>query len=169
MIDEQGRKFKMTPVEDPEIIHFTSEKAEALTYFTDKDNLSTNSVNQAIIDNGCPTNVAGKPWINLHAQSRGLEKFKTEKCSKIFKFGPSLTQEAKEKVIIPTKIGSKERNLEVYVINSTLPLLLSSSELIKWGAVQDYTNSTLTVDNEVIKLNNSGAFEYKLKKMKRRL
>ena len=51
MIDEQGRKFKMTPVNETETIHLTSEKAKALTYFTDKDNLTTNSVNQAIIDN----------------------------------------------------------------------------------------------------------------------
>ena len=78
----------------------------------------------------------------------------------MFKFGPSLTQEAKEKVIIPTKIGSQERNLEVYVIKSTLPLLLSSSELIKWGAVQDYASSTLTVDNEVIKLNKMDSGHY---------
>ena len=63
-------------------------------------------------------------------------------------------------VIIPTKIGSKERNLEVYVINSTLPLLLSSSELIKWGAVQDYTKSTLTVNDEVIKLNKMNSGHY---------
>ena len=103
MVDEQGRKFIMKPLEDPAVIHLTSEKAKALTYFTDKDNLTTNTVNQAIIDNGCPTNVAGKPWINLHAQSRGVENFKTEKCSKVFKFGPSLTQEAREKVTIPTK------------------------------------------------------------------
>ena len=160
MIDEQGRKFKMIPVNETETIHLTSEKAKALIYFTDKDNLTTNSVNQAVIDNGCPTNVAGKPWIDLHAESRGIKQFKTEKCSKVFKFGPSLTQEAKEKVIIPTKIGSKERNLEVYVINSTLPLLLSSSELIKWGAVQDYTDSTLTVDGETIKLNKMDSGHY---------
>ena len=152
MIDEQGKKFVITPVNEPEVIHFTNEKAKELTYFSGKDNLTTNSVNQAIIDNGCPTNVAGKPWIDLHAESRGIKQFKTEKCSKVFKFGPSLTQEAKEKVIIPTKIGSKETNLEVYVIKSTLPLLISSSELIKWGAVQDYTNSTLIVDDEVITL-----------------
>ena len=155
MVDEQGRqfKFKKEYINEPQTIHLTSEKAKALTYFIDKDNLSTNSINQAIVDNGCPTNVAGKPWIDLHAESRGLRQFKTEKCSKVFKFGPSLTQEAKEKVVIPVKIGSKTRNLEVYVIKTTLPLLLSSSELIKWGAVQDYASSTLTVDNEVIKLN----------------
>ena len=137
MTDEQGRKFKKVYIDETETIHLTSEKAKALTYFIDKDNLSTNSINQAIVDNGCPTNVAGKPWIDLHAESRGLRQFKTEKCSKVFKFGPSLTQEAKEKVVIPVKIGSKTRNLEVYVIKSTLPLLISSSELIKWGAVQD--------------------------------
>ena len=104
--------------------------------------------------------MAGKPWIDLHAESRGLRQFKTEKCSKVFKFGPSLTQEAKEKVVIPVKIGSKTRILEVYVIKSTLPLLLSSSELIKWGAVQDYASSTLTVDNEVIKLNKMDSGHY---------
>ena len=104
--------------------------------------------------------MAGKPWIDLHAESRGIKQFKTEKCSKVFKFGPSLSQEAKEKVIIPTKIGSKETNLEVYVIKSTLPLLISSSELIKWGAVQDYTNSTLIVDDEVIKLNKMDSGHY---------
>ena len=83
-----------------------------------------------------------------------------DRCSKVFKFGPSLSQEAKEKVIIPTKIGSKETNLEVYVIKSTLPLLISSSELIKWGAVQDYTNSTLIIDDEVIKLNKMDSGHY---------
>ena len=64
MVDELGRKFKMVPINEPETIHLTSEKAKALIYFTDKDNLTTNSVNQAVIDNGCPTNVAGQPWID---------------------------------------------------------------------------------------------------------
>ena len=39
-------------------------------------------------------------------------------------------------------------------------MLLSSSELIKWGAVQDYANSTLVVDNEVIKLNKMDSGHY---------
>ena len=110
MVDAQGRKFLMTPLDskdDPAVIHLTSEKAEALTYFTGKDNLTTKSINQAIVDNGCPTNVAGKPWVKLYAESRGIKKFNTKKCSKVFKFGPSLTYEADEKVIIPAKIGSK--------------------------------------------------------------
>ena len=92
MVDEQGRKFLMTPVEDPTLIHLTSEKAKALTYFTDKDNLTTKSVNQAIVDNGCPTNVAGRPWVKLYAESRGVKQFKTEKCSKVFKFGQTILQ-----------------------------------------------------------------------------
>ena len=129
MVDVRGDKWKK--VDDSETIHLTSEKDKALTYFADKDNLTTRSINQAIVDNGCPTNVAGKPWVDLYAESRGIRKFKTEKCSKWFKFGPSLTYEAKEKVIIPVKIGSKARSLEIYTINSNLPLLLSNSELEK--------------------------------------
>ena len=129
MVDEQGCKFIMKPVEDPTIIHLTSEKAKALTYFADKDNLTTKTVNQAVVDNGCPTNVAGKPWIKLYAESRRVKQFKTEKCSKMFKFGPSMTYEATEKVKIPTKIGSQPKTLEVYIIKSSLPLLLSGSEL----------------------------------------
>ena len=52
MVDAQGRKFLMTPLDskdDPAVIHLTSEKAEALTYFTGKDNLTTKSINQAIV------------------------------------------------------------------------------------------------------------------------
>ena len=86
MVDEQGRqfKFKKEYINEPQTIHLTSEKAKALTYFIDKDNLSTNSINQAIVDNGCPTNVAGKPWIDLHAESRGLRQFKTEQGKQCF-------------------------------------------------------------------------------------
>ena len=165
MVDAQGRKFLMTPLDskdDPAVIHLTSEKAEALTYFTGKDNLTTKSINQAIVDNGCPTNVAGKPWVKLYAESRGIKKFKTEKCSKVFKFGPSLTYEADEKVIIPAKIGSKARDLEVYTINSNLPLLLSNTELEKWKAIQNYQNSTLQIGDDIIKLNKMDSGHYGL-------
>ena len=89
MIDEHGGKWKMTKMSDTEVIHLTSEKAKALTYFTDKDNLTTNTVNQAVIDNGCPTNVAGKPWINLHAESRGVDKFKLRSAAKYSNSDPA--------------------------------------------------------------------------------
>lgn len=158
MIDEQGKKWKQ--IYDPETIHLTSEKDMKLTYFADKDNLSTRTVNQAVVDNGCPTNVAGKPWVDLSAESRGIKKFKTERCSKTFKFGPSMTFESREKVIIPTKIGSKVRTLEVHTISSNLPLLLSNSELEKWKAIQNYENSTLTIDGEIIKLNKMESGHY---------
>ena len=158
MIGEQGKKWKQ--IYDPETIHLTSEKDMKLTYFADKDKLTTRTVNQAVVDNGCPTNVAGKPWVDLYAKSLGITKFKTERCSKTFKFGPSKTFESKEKVIIPTKIGSKARALEVHTINSNLPLLLSSSELEKWKAIQDYKNSTLIIDGEIIKLNKMESGHY---------
>ena len=161
MTDEQGQTWKWTKV-NPETIHLTSEKAKALTYFTDKDNLTTKSINQAIVDNGCPTNVSGKPWVKLYAESRGIKKFKTEKCSKVFKFGPSLTYEGDEKVIIPAKIGSKARDLEVYTINSNLPLLLSNTELEKWKAIQNYQNSSLQIGDDIIKLNKMDSGHYGL-------
>ena len=119
MIDEQGKKWKQ--IYDPETIHLTSGKDMKLTYFADKDNLTTRTVNQAIVDNGCLTSVAGKPWINLYAESRGVKKFKTKKCSKWFKFGPSLTFEAKEKVIIPAKLDQKQEVWRFTQSNLTSP------------------------------------------------
>ena len=44
MTDEQGRQYKKVFINEPETFHLTSEKAKALTYFVDKDNLSTNCI-----------------------------------------------------------------------------------------------------------------------------
>ena len=49
-----------------------------------------------------------------------------------------------------------------YIIKSSLPLLLSGSELEKWGAIQDYKNSTLTINGEIIKLNKMESGHYGL-------
>ena len=88
-------------------------------------------VNRALLDSGCPELVAGEGWIKTYQSYVGMD-FKDVDRKENYKFGNEIfpTIAFKE---IPIKIGSMEENVQVGVIDSNIPLLISNAKLKEWG------------------------------------
>ena len=96
-----------------------------------------------IIDNGCPENVAGEQWLKLYKQSLEKDNLQTRPSSERFKFGPSDVFIARKQVRIPIEIGELKSNLDVYIVNCEIPLLISNATLRKWEVKQDILKKKL--------------------------
>ena len=111
-------------------------------------------VNRALLDSGCPEMVAGEGWIKTYESFVGKE-FKDVDRTENYQFGNEVfpTIAFKE---IPIRIGNLEETVEVGVIDTNLPLLISNGKLKEWGAKMDFGENKLFFrksgeDNEMVR------------------
>ena len=97
--------------------------------------------NKALVDSGCPELVAGLSWLKTYESSKGKE-FKTVKRSDIFKMGNDNFKTIMFKKI-PVSIGTHEEEIEVGIIDTEIPLLISKKKLKEWGGKIDFQENTL--------------------------
>ena len=112
----------------------------------DKNIFDSETVNIAVIDNGCPEAVMGTTWFRVYKDT--LPKghiLKSSKCDEMFKFGPSKTYESKERIEIPVSLGKMQTTMKVCLVDCDIPLLVSSQILENWESSQSYKDCTLTI------------------------
>ena len=97
--------------------------------------------NKALVDSGCPELVAGLSWLKTYESSKG-EEFKTIQRSDTFKMGNDNFKTLMYKRI-PVRIGEQDEELEVGIINTEIPLLISKKKLKEWGGRIDFQENTL--------------------------
>ena len=107
--------------------------------------MESKSINIAILDCGCPSNVVGEPWLNLYKHTRPNEQFSESTNNEKFKFGPSNIFTSNVKVKIPITLGTLETYIEASVVKCNIPLLISRDQLEKWESKQDYKNDRLEI------------------------
>ena len=100
--------------------------------------------NKALIDSGCPEMVAGKGWIRTFESSEGTT-FQTIDKENSFKFGNEVFPTIEYK-LVPIRIGNLEEIVEVGIIDSAVPLLISKTKLTEWGAKLDFKDNTLYLE-----------------------
>ena len=101
----------------------------------------------AVVDSGCSKTVAGKSWYEVYCESLNDEERSSiieENSNAIFKFGDSKAVESMKKVYLPVVIGKKNVSLEVEIVESDVPLLLSKASLIKLEAEISCKDSSIT-------------------------
>ena len=115
--DDLERFVLFTSVEE-EISKFTSE-----------------AINSAALDTCCTTTVAGKNWIKIYLDSLPAQVRQQVKgpftSMKVFKGVNQGTLPAVERYIIPAEIGENAVMIEVDVVDTDIPLLLSKSAMKK--------------------------------------
>ena len=101
----------------------------------------------AVIDSGCSKTVAGRPWYEVYLESLSEKDQKNirEECSNaLFKFGDSKSVQAIKKAYLPVVIGKKNVYLEVEIVESDVPLLLSKDTLTKCEAEIKYKDNSIS-------------------------
>ncbi|XP_063676591.1 uncharacterized protein LOC134812913 [Bolinopsis microptera] len=112
------------------------------------------TVNKALLDSGASRTVAGENWYSCFLDSLDDETRSTVKefpAELIFRFGVG-TLESSKKVIIPVTICTHEIWLEVHIVNSDIPLLLSLMSMKNMGVHLNFETDTVTIRGEDYKL-----------------
>ena len=106
------------------------------------------SFNCAILDSGATSTVAGKVWTECYVESLPEDKSKLityHKSQNSFKFGSGSVYHSMYLMKIPANIGSEEVFIEVDVVDTDVPLLLSRNAMKKADTHIDFKNDTVTM------------------------
>ena len=168
MVDEKTKEEKeiLLPISDTE-----SEEEEGVycaIYCTDnKEDLSTftaEALNKGALDTCCTSNVCGEKWLKIYLDSLPIDlksKVQGPKSSKrLFMFGNQGKMKAKANYSIPVRIGGDENSIEVDVIQSDIPLLLSKNEMKNLGIALDIKNDKGYINNKPLILTTTSAGHY---------
>ena len=130
------------------------------------EGIENETINKGIVDSGAPKAVMGEKWFTLYKSNlreNGCNvRFKSKKKHENFQFGTTDVFHSSEAFTIPVKIGKHTKEIEVALVDTNIPLLISKSDIVSWGAIIDYGNSTLRLrdNDEEVKLEelDSGHF-----------
>ena len=103
---------------------------------------------RALIDSGCVTAVCGKVWLDDYKKTcaPGNPKVVEKPAKKNFRFGDGPMQESNTIVTLPIHLCGKDRELNAFVIEGEIPLLLSRVALSEFEAIMDYKNDLLIMN-----------------------
>ena len=99
------------------------------------------TLNKAILDSGCINTVAGREWIDNYLKCLDEKDRLTVKImeqSARFRFGDGEVKIAKEKMTIPAWIKGKRITIDTFVVDSSIPLLLSKTSMRKGKTTIDF-------------------------------
>ncbi len=142
---------------------------KAIFFTTDKKELSkftAETLNSCALDTCCTSSVAGAKWMDIYKQTlpkhlllqlTGPHKSKTN-----FMFGNQQSLPSLGLYNIPVIIANQLHMLEIDIINSDIPLLLSKDHMKKIGIALDMSNDTATAGGKPLKINTTSAGHYTL-------
>ena len=137
---------------------YCSEKLEDMNKFT------AEALNKAALDTACTASITGEKWLKIYLEALPAEL--KEKVigpmtsQKYFLFGNEGKLKSNAKYIIPTKLGGEENEIELDVISSDIPLLLSKGEMKKLGIVLDMKNDKALINGKPLMLTTTTAGHY---------
>ena len=120
--------------------------------------LRTGTQNCAILDSACTSTVCGRKWIEAYKKSLNYEDLKKiieVEGEKIFEFGGGVQRKILRSYIIHIKLAGKNISLKTDVIESDIPLLLSSSSMKKAKIKMKTENDTAEVLGATVKMRST--------------
>ena len=109
------------------------------------------SLSSAILDSGATATVIGRIWIECYIETLSNEekdKMYYGDSAKSFKFGSGKVFPALYRTRVPAKIGSRALTIEVDVVDTDIPLLLSRKAMKKAETNINFKNDTVTMFGE---------------------
>ena len=137
---------------------YCSEKLDEMSKFTSE------SLNKAALDTACTASITGEKWLNIYLEA--LPKEMREKVvgpipsQKFFLFGNQGKLKSLAKYTLPTKLGGECNEIEVDVIASDIPLLLSKGEMKNLGIMLDMKNDKAIINGKPLFLTTTSAGHY---------
>ena len=113
--------------------------------------LMRETVNHGLLDCGAAKTVAGSMWYDIYLQSLSdtdRQRVTTMQSSSKFKFGDGETVESKYSAMIPCTLGKKAILIAVEVVESDIPLLLSSETMKRLKINLNFEFDTVTIFGE---------------------
>lgn len=115
--------------------------------------LVSETINKAVLDCGASRTVCGSEWFSIYLDSlpeKDREKIKEKPSNTMFKFGAGMLR-ASKRVTIPMSVCDKKLDLEVDVVDTDIPLLLSLPTMKELGMSIDFkADKVLIGDNEFL-------------------
>ena len=166
--DTQEEEKVLVEVSESESDQESEEGVYCSVYCTEEnDELSrftAEALNMGALDTCCSSSVAGENWIKIYLKA--LPKEMKEKVvgpmpsNRKFMFGNQGKLTAKARYIIPTKIGGENNQVELDVISSDIPLLLSKEAMKTLGITLDMKNDRGTINGRPLILTTTSAGHY---------
>ena len=120
------------------------------------------TINKAVLDSGASETVCGKDWYNCFIDSLDEEnRANVEEFSSntVFKFGAGKLK-AMQQAIIPVTLCGKECALNVHIVDSDIPLLLSRKAMKKIGMNIDFSCDQVHIGQEAFDLDTTSSGHY---------
>ena len=122
------------------------------------------TINKAVLDSGASRTVCGKEWYDCYVDSLSQETragLKELPSDTIFRFGVGKLK-ADKLVHLPVKLSDKEILLEVHVVQTDIPLLLSLKTMKKMGMQIDFERDKVALEEETFGLEITSSGHYAL-------
>ena len=158
--DSSSSSDELEEVHTVERIVLLTHKSKELTKFTKE------AVNAAALDTCCSSNVAGSKWFDIYKQSlpENLQDMVIgpKPSNKRYLFGNQGILSAVAGYKVPVMIGGEQSTIELDVINSDIPLLMSKPEMKKRNMILDMPNDRIWIGKKEIPLKTTSAGHYVL-------
>ena len=104
----------------------------------------------AALDSCCTSSVAGEVWLNLYEEELKNKHHSSEikgpvSSNRVFRFGNSWKLPSLGKYVIPAFLAGKRGTLEIDIVNSNIPLLLSMKAMKKAEMKIDIVEDTAEI------------------------
>ena len=153
---------------------------EIVLYQSDYDHpskflsLVDESRNAAVLDSGASKTVCGESWFNTFQDSlndNDRNKIQFQDSSSQYKFGDGAQVTAITSATIPIVIGTTKAQMNVDIVPSNIPLLLSRDSMKRANMQLNFENDTITAFGESINLiiTKSGHYAVPITNQKRLL
>ena len=158
-------------VDEDDFLNIDEESTEpsekAIFFTTNKEEISkftAEALNSCALDTCCTASVAGSKWMEIYKQSIPMHLksrvLGPKQSNTQFTFGNQQTLPSLGIYSIPVIIGDQLHDLEVDIIQSDIPFLMSKSHMKKVGIALDLTNDTATANGKPLKINTTSAGHY---------
>jgi len=125
-------------------------------------NLVYETINKAVLDCGASRTVCGSEWFSIYLDSIP-EKERNEIIEKpsntMFKFGVGMLR-ASKRVIIPVTMCEKKVNLEVDIVDTDIPLLISNPTMKKLGMNVNFQDDKMDMGGRQFNLDTASTGHY---------
>ena len=137
---------------------------EKVFFTTNKDELSkftAESINCAALDSCCTSSVSGEKWMEIFLSSVPSELKEhiqgPYKSRKTFQFGNQGILPTQKAYTIPIVVAGNKHLIEVDVINSDIPLLMSKGHMKQLGITLNMANDTASINGQPIRVDTTSA------------
>ena len=125
------------------------------------EQVTAESLNCALVDTGCTSNVCGINWLNCFMDTLPEDVIVEESHSnKSFAFGPGPEYSSLKQINLPVNIGNANGFIRTDVVEADIPMLLSKSSLKEAQAQLDFVNDTLTLNGRAVQLCHTSSGHY---------